>query len=97
MAKKKNLTEEQEKSENKEGNDFETFPKTPIVLMWQNMVTESLNNYLSSINGELTDAQQRHINSMEERIKRAPYDLRNCKPLNVKQRNSFFDSKKTKI
>ena len=57
--------------------DYDSYPITPVVAAWQNMVQASLDRYQASLPDKPSADQLRRIEIFEERIRRAPYDLRN--------------------
>lgn len=57
--------------------DYDSYPITPVVSAWQSMVQAALDRYQATLTDKPTPEQKRRVEVFEERIKRAPYDLRN--------------------
>ncbi len=56
--------------------DLSSYPKTPVVIAWQNMVQGALDRYEASIIDEPSEEQKKRIEIFKHRIERAPYELR---------------------
>lgn len=57
--------------------DYDSYPKTPVVLAWQRMVEDALNRYEATLPDKPSPDQKKRVEVFKERLRRAPYDLRN--------------------
>ena len=71
-------TRKSKKSEEPEKKviDYSSYPKTPIVIAWQNMVQGALDRYEATIVDEPSEEQKKRIEIFKHRLERAPYELR---------------------
>lgn len=76
MPRKKKVEKEEEV---KKEIDYSSYPVTPIVAAWQNMVTEAMNRYEAQLTEPYSEEQKKRLSIFQKRIDMAPYVLRNYK------------------
>ena len=71
--------------------DYGSYPKTPIVIAWQEMVQSALDRYEASMPDKPTVDQQKRASTLRDRIRMAPYHLRNTGSIQRYSSRTSFD------